>query len=161
MIRVQEDDFDPSAALATLTAGKTALGGVCAFVGLVRDHAGGVAGLEALTLEHYPAMTARALERIEAAAHQRWPGIETLIIHRVGRLAPGERIVLAAAAAPHRDDAFAACRFLIDVLKTEAPFWKSEETAAGRAWVEARAADEAAALRWLSPAADDAGSTPQ
>lgn len=151
MIRVQEADFDPGAALAALGGGRTALGGVCAFVGLVRDFAADAAGVQALTLEHYPAMAARALERIERAAHARWPGVETLIIHRVGRLTPGERIVLVAAAAAHRDDAFAACRFLIDVLKTEAPFWKAEETAAGRRWVEACAADEAAAHGWLSP----------
>lgn len=149
MIRVQETDFDVGAELAALGSGNTGLGGVCAFVGLVRD-LGGDAALEALELEHYPEMTARALARIEAQAHRRWPGIETVIIHRVGRLAPGARIVLVAAAAPHRDDAFAACRFLIDVLKTEAPLWKAETTAHGKAWVDANAADEAAAARWIA-----------
>jgi molybdopterin synthase catalytic subunit len=157
LIRVQEADFDPGAAIAALGGGRTGLGGICAFVGLVRDFAQDAAAVRALTLEHYPAMAARALARIERAARARWPGVETLIIHRVGRLTPGERIVLVAAAAAHRDDAFAACRFLIDVLKTEAPFWKAEETAAGRRWVEACTADEAAARAWLSSAGSSGG----
>ncbi len=156
MIRVQEADFDVGGELARLTTDGTEAGGVCAFIGLVRDFAGPDA-LDVLEIEHYPRMTTRALKRIEAAAQARWPGVETLVIHRVGRLTPGERIVLVAAAATHREEAFAACRFLIDVLKTQAPFWKAEVGTHGRRWVEARADDEEAAARWLLPGADAGG----
>ena len=121
MIRVQREDFDVGAELAALAPGDTAVGGVCAFMGLVRDLAGGRT-LSAMTLEHYPAMTARELERIEAEARDRWPLAASLIVHRYGRLEPGERIVLVATASAHRDAAFDACRFLIDWLKTCAPF---------------------------------------
>ena len=149
MIRVQTEDFDPGGELRRLTAGRTGIGGACLFVGLVRDMLGEVP-LQALILEHYPGMTERALARIEAAAHARWPLSDTLIIHRVGRLAPGDQIVLVAAVATHRDAAFEACRFLIDWLKTEAPLWKREETATGTHWVEANAADQIRAERWLA-----------
>ena len=101
-----------------------------------------------MTLEHYPAMTERELTRIEAEARARWPLLETLIIHRYGRLDPGDRIVLVAVASAHRDAAFDACRFLIDWLKTKAPFWKLEETDAGAEWVDARESDDIAAARW-------------
>jgi molybdopterin synthase catalytic subunit len=160
MIRVQNEDFDPGVELARFAAGNHAVGGVCAFVGLVRDEAprgeGGRdesgeskgAGIGAMTLEHYPGMTQRELERIEAEARRRWPLEETLIIHRYGRLLPGDRIVLVATASPHRKAAFESCEFLIDWLKTKAPFWKKEETAGGERWVVAREADDAAAERW-------------
>jgi molybdopterin synthase catalytic subunit len=147
MIRVQREDFDPGAEIARLTAGRTDVGGVACFVGLVRDLAGGQA-IGAMTLEHYPGMTEKQLQAIEAEANRRWPLAASLIVHRYGRLAPGERIVLVAAASPHRDAAFDACRFLIDWLKTKAPFWKLEETASGAQWVKALASDDRAAARW-------------
>ena len=149
MIRIQREDFDVGAEIAALTGGNCAVGGLCTFVGLVRDVASGVA-ISGMTLEHYPGMTEKQLTDIEAEAHRRWPLQETLIIHRYGHLAPGERIVLVAAASAHRDAAFEACRFLIDWLKTQAPFWKLEETGAGDRWVEARDSDAAAAARWRS-----------
>jgi Molybdopterin converting factor, large subunit len=151
LIRVQAEDFDPGVELARLTAGRTDIGGVCLFVGLVRDIVGDQS-LTALTLDHYPGMTERQLARIEASARDRWPLADTLIIHRYGRLTPGERIVLVAATSAHREAAFEACRFLIDWLKTEAPFWKREETTAGGHWVEATDDDEARARRWDGPA---------
>ena len=150
MIRVQEEDFDVGAEIAALTGGNTAIGGVCVFVGLVRDMADGDA-VRSMTLEHYPEMTQKQLAAIEAEACLRWPLEETLIIHRHGRLEPGDRIVLVAVASGHRDAAFEACRFLIDWLKTQAPFWKREEGVSESRWVEARASDDAAATRWRKP----------
>jgi molybdopterin synthase catalytic subunit len=147
MIRVQREDFDAGAELERLTAGNHRIGGVASFIGLVRDM-GGSDRVSALTLEHYPGMTERKLAEIEAEAHRRWPLDAALIIHRYGRLEPGDRIVLVATASPHREAALAACHFLIDWLKTEAPFWKSEETPAGERWVESRAEDDAARERW-------------
>ena len=147
MIRVQREPFDVGAELAALTAGRRDVGGLASFVGLVRDIAGDKT-IEAMTLEHYPEMTEPALAKIEAEAHDRWPLEETLIIHRYGRLEPGDRIVLVAAASAHREAAFEACHFLIDWLKTQAPFWKYEEGPGGAGWVEARASDEEAAARW-------------
>lgn len=147
MIRVQTEDFDVGAEVAALTQGNTAVGGLCTFVGLVRDMAGCEA-VSSMTLEHYPEMTEKQLTAIEAEARKRWPLEETLIIHRHGRLQPGDRIVLVAVASGHRDAAFEACRFLIDWLKTRAPFWKREEGASGSRWVEARASDDSAAARW-------------
>lgn len=147
-VRVQRDDFDVGAETARLTDGKTSVGGLCVFVGLVRDMADGE-GIAAMTLEHYPGMTEKMLEEIEAEAQGRWPLEASLIIHRHGRLEPGDRIVLVACASPHRQAAFEACQFLIDWLKTKAPFWKVEQTEAGdESWVEARASDDAAAARW-------------
>lgn len=154
MIRVQREPFDVGAEIARLCAGDTAAGGVCVFIGRVREFAHGAA-LEAMTLEHYPGMTERQLQALEAEARRRWPLAATLIIHRYGRLLPGEAIVLVVTAAAHREAAFAACRFLIDCLKTTAPFWKAEETAAGRRWVDACAADDAAALGWRDGAPGD------
>ena len=152
MIRVQREDFDVGAEVARLSAGKTNIGGVCVFVGLVRDMAGDGAGARvavgAMTLEHYPGMTEKELARIEAEARARWPLDDALVIHRHGRLEPGDRIVLVATASAHREAAFAACHFLIDWLKTRAPFWKQEETAQGGQWVAARESDDAAAARW-------------
>ncbi len=147
MIRVQREDFDLGAEMAALTAGNHSIGGLAVFVGLVRDVVGEEA-LGAMTLEHYPGMTERMLERIEVEANQRWPLEASLIVHRVGRLEPGERIVLVAAASRHRQAAFEACQFLIDWLKTKAPFWKLEETEGGPRWVEARTGDDEAAERW-------------
>ena len=147
MIKVQREDFDIGAELAALTAGRTDVGGVASFVGLVRDMAGG-AKVGAMTLEHYPAMTERKLAEIEAEAQRRWPLLASLIIHRYGRLEPGERIVLVATASPHRQAALESCAFLIDWLKTKAPFWKLEETPAGEKWVGAHEGDDAAAQRW-------------
>jgi molybdopterin synthase catalytic subunit len=149
VIRVQSEDFDVGAELAALTAGTRGVGGVASFIGLVRDIAGGER-VAAMTLEHYPGMTERQLAAIEAEARQRWPLEAVLIIHRHGRLAPGERIVLVATAAAHREAAFAACHFLVDWLKTKAPFWKLEETPDGARWVEAQAEDDAAARRWTA-----------
>jgi molybdopterin synthase catalytic subunit len=146
-IRVQSADFDVGAELERLTAGNHAAGAVASFVGLVRNPAGETP-LAALTLEHYPGMTERQLGALEAAARRRWPLEAVLIIHRVGRLLPGERIVLVATASRHREAAFAACQFLIDGLKTRAPFWKQEETTAGSRWLEARDEDHRAAARW-------------
>jgi molybdopterin synthase catalytic subunit len=121
---------------------------VCCFIGIVRDMAGDKE-IAAMTLEHYPAMTEKALQKIEAEARSRWPLEETLIIHRHGRLAPGDRIVLVATASAHRQAAIESCHFLIDWLKTKAPFWKLEETPDGGQWVDARATDDAAAARWI------------
>jgi molybdopterin synthase catalytic subunit len=147
MIRVQREDFDVGAELEQLTAGNHRIGGVASFVGLVRD-LGGRERVSALTLEHYPGMTEKKLEEIELEAHRRWPLDASVIIHRHGRLEPGDRIVLVAAASPHREAALAACHFLIDWLKTGAPFWKSEETPKGERWIAARAEDEAAKEGW-------------
>jgi len=149
-VRVQTEDFDVGAELARLTAGRTDVGGVASFVGIVR--AGTAAGdLQAMTLEHYPGMTERRLAEIEAEALNRWSLTGSLIIHRHGRLLPGERIVLVATAASHRQAALESCQFLIDWLKTKAPFWKLEETAQGSQWVEARESDDHAAERWRKP----------
>ena len=147
MIRVQQDDFDVGTEIARLTDGNRSVGGLAVFVGLVRDLAEGNE-IAAMTLEHYPGMTEKKLAEIEAEARHRWPLEATLIVHRYGRLEPGDRIVLVACASPHRDAAFDACRFLIDWLKTEAPFWKLEETANGSKWVEARDSDDEAKKRW-------------
>jgi molybdopterin synthase catalytic subunit len=147
MIRVQREDFDPGAELEALTRGKTHIGGVTSFTGLVRDIAGDTK-ITAMTLEHYPGMTEKQLAEIEAEAHRRWSLDAVLIIHRYGELKPGDRIVLVATASAHRDAAFDSCRFLIDWLKTKAPFWKLEETSAGSHWVEAKDSDDEAAKRW-------------
>jgi molybdopterin synthase catalytic subunit len=147
MIRVQREDFDPGVELEAMTRGKTHIGGVTSFTGLVRDMAGGTA-ITAMTLEHYPGMTEKQLAEIEAEAHRRWPLDAVLIIHRYGELKPGDRIVLVATASSHRDAAFDSCRFLIDWLKTKAPFWKLEATDTGSHWVEAKESDDVAADRW-------------
>ena len=146
MIRVQREAFDVGAELAALTAGRTDVGALASFVGLVRDHA--EAPITAMALEHYPGMTERKLAEIEAEALARWPLQASLIVHRYGRMLPGEPIVLVATASPHRAAALEACAFLIDWLKTKAPFWKLEETAEAHRWVEARSADDQAAARW-------------
>ncbi|HRY26280.1 MAG: molybdopterin synthase catalytic subunit MoaE [Geminicoccaceae bacterium] len=147
MIRVQAGLFDVGAELARFTAGRTDIGAVASFTGLVRDRHNGEA-VTAMTLEHYPGMTEAELERIEAEARARWPLDDCLVIHRYGRMLPGEPIVLVLTASAHRAAAFEACAFLMDWLKTKAPFWKLEETPEGERWVEARASDDEAATRW-------------
>jgi molybdopterin synthase catalytic subunit len=151
-IRVQRKDFDVGAELDALSAGNSNVGGVTSFTGLVRDIVGTSQSRGGtMTLEHYPGMTEKMLVEIDAEAQSRWPLEASLIIHRYGRLEPGDRIVLVAAASAHRAAAFEACEFLIDWLKTKAPFWKLEETADGEAdWVEARDSDDRAAQRWNS-----------
>lgn len=136
MIRVQHEDFDVSAEIAALTKARTDIGAVVTFSGIVRD--------VALELEHYPGMTERELDKIEAEAHARWKLQASLIIHRIGKLAPGENIVLVVTASAHRGDAFEAAEFLMDYLKTRAPFWKRE----GENWVAAKASDDKATERW-------------
>jgi len=147
-VRVQEADFDPGAEIAAATAGRADVGAVASFVGLVRGEGGG-RRIRAMTLEHYPGMTERELERIEAEARGRWPLQAVTIVHRHGRMVPGDRIVLVVTASAHRQAAFDACAFLMDWLKTKAPFWKLEETDDGAAeWVAAKAEDDVAADRW-------------
>ncbi len=148
MIRVQAEDFDIGRELENLSKGNLGVGGVSSFVGLVRDMAGDES-IQAMTLEPYPEMTEKALAKIEAEARSRWPLEDVLIIHRYGRLEPGDRIVLVAAASAHREAAIEACHFLIDWLKTQAPFWKLEETPDGGQWVDARSSDDMAADRWV------------
>ena len=147
MIRVQEEPFDAGAELQALKAGNHAIGATCAFVGTVRDLSGG-SDVEAMTLEHYPGMTEKALAEIEARARDRWPLEATLIVHRFGRMEPGEDIVLVVACSAHRQAAFDAAAFLMDWLKTKAPFWKLEEGSEGGSWVDARESDDIAAARW-------------
>jgi molybdopterin synthase catalytic subunit len=144
MIRVVGEPFDPLAALAGFAQDPT-VGAVATFLGQVRDQDG---TLVALTLEHYPGMTERELEKLEQEARARWELADVLVIHRHGRMVPGEPIVLVATASPHRQAALESCQFLIDRLKTDAPFWKSEETRSGTNWVQARESDDAAAQRW-------------
>ena len=147
MIKGQREDFDIGAELAQLTDGNTKVGGLASFVGLVRDLADQGA-VSAMTLEHYPGMTEKRLAEIEAGARARWPLESVLIIHRYGKLEPGDRIVLVATTSAHRQAALESCAFLIDWLKTKAPFWKLEEGAKGAAWVEAKASDDKAAEKW-------------
>lgn len=144
--RVQRENFDVAAEIAALTAERTDIGAIVTFTGRVRGGEGGVA---TMTLEHYPGMTEAELSRIEAEAASRWPLQASLIVHRVGELKPGDNIVLVVTAAAHRQAAFEAAGFLMDYLKTRAPFWKKETDASGEAtWVEAREGDESAARRW-------------
>ena len=147
MIRVQKQDFDIGTEIAALRSGNTAIGGIASFVGTVRDVAGETP-VSAMTLEHYAGMTERELKAIEKEANERWPLEASLIIHRFGRLEPGDQIVLVITASSHREAALEACAFLIDWLKTKAPFWKKEETPGGDDWVDARGSDERAAARW-------------
>ncbi|WP_417823306.1 molybdenum cofactor biosynthesis protein MoaE [Thalassospira lucentensis] len=148
-VSVQQSDFDPGAELAALTDGRTDIGAAVSFVGLVRDIHGGDT-VSALTLDHYPGMTERELEKIADEAGNRWKLDGIRIVHRFGRMAPGERIVLVIALSAHRRDAFEACDFVMDFLKTRAPFWKREETQNGEKWVSAKASDDADANRWNS-----------
>jgi len=151
MIKVQREDFDVGAEIAALTDGKHAIGGIASFIGTVRagaSHDAAQSEIGAITLEHYPGMTEKQLEAIEAEARRRWRLDASLIVHRYGRLEPGEQIVLVVTASSHRQAALESCAFLIDWLKTKAPFWKLEEGAEGEHWVEARASDDKAAERW-------------
>ncbi|MFQ3622496.1 MAG: molybdenum cofactor biosynthesis protein MoaE [Acetobacteraceae bacterium] len=155
-IVVREEPFEVGAELAALTRGRTDIGGLGLFVGTVRDTAQG-RPIVAMTLEHYPGMTERALAAIVAEAESRWPLAGCTVIHRVGRLTPGEGIVLVATASAHRAAALESTAFLIDWLKTKAPFWKRETFADGTAaWVSARAEDDEAAARWAAPRRSDA-----
>ena len=151
MIRVQQEDFDIGAEVAKLKAGRTDIGAIVTFTGTVRDQDGAVT---AMTLEHYPGMTEAELQRVEAEARSRWPLQACLIVHRTGSLKPGDNIVLVATASEHRDAAFDAAKFLMDYLKTRAPFWKLEDGPGGACWVEASSSDDAAASRWKKRAAE-------
>ena len=144
-ISVQREDFDAVREIDALTANAGAVGAVASFVGLVRDEG---KSLAAMTLEHYPGMTEKAIGEIVDTAMQRWSLYGVRVIHRIGRLLPGDRIVLVAVSSKHRGEAFAACEFIMDYLKTQAPFWKKEETPDGGHWVEARESDDEAASRW-------------
>jgi molybdopterin synthase catalytic subunit len=146
-VRVQHEDFDLGAEVAALRAGRANVGAVACFVGTVRDMNQGT-GVSTMFLEHYPGMTEKALRAIADDALSRWSLDEVLVIHRVGALAPLDQIVLVAVTSAHRGEAFAACEFVIDWLKTQAPFWKKETTAQGSRWVDARESDDAAAARW-------------
>ena len=148
-VRVQTEDFDAGGEIAGLRAADARVGAVAAFIGVVRDMNDGDAVSE-LFLEHYPGLTERELDRICAEAKARWDVIDTLVVHRVGQLAPTDQIVLVAVTSGHRGDAFAACEFIMDYLKTRAPFWKREDTPRGARWVEARTSDDEAADRWKS-----------
>lgn len=146
-VRVQEADFDAGAEIAALRKGDPRVGAVASFIGVVRDLNEGDRVSE-LTLEHYPGMTEAALEKIVAEARSRWDIYDALVIHRVGRMQPTDQIVLVVVTSAHRGEAFAACEFLMDYLKTRAPFWKKEQTGQGSRWVEARESDDLAAERW-------------
>jgi molybdopterin synthase catalytic subunit len=154
VVRVQEADFDLSTEVAALRAQNPKVGAVACFVGTVRDLNEGSA-VEAMELEHYPGMTEKSLEAIARQARERWPGSDVLIVHRVGVLKPLDQIVLVATTAMHRAEAFESCAFVMDYLKTQAPFWKKEKTEAGERWVDARESDDSALKRW-NAAADDA-----
>lgn len=163
-VRVQREDFDLGAEVAALRAGNPAVGAVASFIGTVRDVSDGSA-VSAMELEHYPGMTERALAQIEAAACARWALLGVTIIHRVGPMQPLDQIVMVAVASAHRGNAFAACEFIMDYLKSEAPFWKKEDTPEGARWVDARVTDEAALQRWgiasFNASGDDAGAPPE
>lgn len=154
-IRLQREDFDAAAEAAKMARGRTDIGAVVTFTGICRDHEGGH-GVSALTLEHYPGMAEEEIARHVAEAEKRWPLNGVTVIHRYGRMVPGDNIVLVVTASAHRAAAFAAAEFLMDYLKTRAPFWKKEETPTGSRWVEARASDDEAADRWRKKDADAA-----
>jgi molybdopterin synthase catalytic subunit len=149
-VRLQREAFDAAAEAAKLTRGRTDIGAVVTFTGLCRGDENG-APIKALTLEHYPGMAEAEIARHIEEAHARWPLVGVTVIHRFGRIEPGEPIVLVLAASSHREAAFAAASFLMDYLKTRAPFWKQVETVSGAAWVEAKTTDDAAAQRWSTP----------
>jgi molybdopterin synthase catalytic subunit len=146
-IAIQEADFDLAAELAALRAQSAETGALVSFIGLVRDFSGGEK-IEGIVLEHYPGMCEKALENIVAEAKQRWQLLGVRVIHRIGKLLPGEQIVLVATASQHRADAFAACEFIIDYLKTAAPFWKREQTAQGARWLDGKKSDQQRMQRW-------------
>ena len=146
-VRVQTGDFDIGAEIGAMRRGNPKIGAVASFIGVVRDLNEGDHVAE-MTLEHYPGMTEKALEKIVAEARSRWDFYDALVVHRVGILKPGDQIVLVVVTGAHRGEAFEACEFLMDYLKTRAPFWKKERTPDGARWVEARDSDDAAADRW-------------
>lgn len=149
-VRIQTEDFDLSTEIAALRAGRAGVGAVVSFIGTVRDINQGT-GVSSLTLEHYPGMTEKSLQAIVAQAKSRWQLDEVLVIHRVGPLQPLDQIVLVAVTSAHRGEAFEACEFVMDWLKTRAPFWKKEATPQGERWVDARESDDTAAARWGRP----------
>jgi molybdopterin synthase catalytic subunit len=149
-VRIQTQDFDAGTEIATLRRGNPKIGAVASFIGVCRDANDGDA-VTGMTLEHYPGMTEKALENIVAEAKRRWDVMEALVVHRVGELKPTDQIVLVVVTGAHRGEAFAACEFIMDYLKTRAPFWKKEETPRGACWVEARTSDDEAAQRWEPP----------
>ena len=151
-VRIQTEDFDVGAELASLRAGDLRVGAVCSFVGTVRDTRAitGAAGdeIRSMELEHYPGMTEKAIEAMIDEAHRRFDFYQARVIHRIGRLLPADQIVLVAVTSAHRGQSFEACHFLMDYLKTQAPFWKKEQTPQGAQWVDARVSDDAALARW-------------
>jgi molybdopterin synthase catalytic subunit len=154
-VRLQREDFDAAAEQAALTRGRTDVGAVVAFTGICRGAESGEP-IAALTLEHYPGMAEAEIARHVEEAKSRWPLLGVTVIHRYGRITPGENIVLVATTSSHREAAFAAAEFLMDYLKTRAPFWKQVESKSGKAWVEAKGADDAAAARWDKPPGSEA-----
>jgi len=152
-VRIQTRDFDAGAEIAALRRGNAKIGAVASFIGVCRDANDGTA-VTKMTLEHYPGMTEKALEKIIGEAKARWDVMDVLVVHRVGELKPADQIVLVVVTGAHRGEAFAACEFIMDYLKTRAPFWKKEETPQGARWVEARSSDDEAAERWNPPKAD-------
>jgi len=149
-VRIQTADFDAGAEIAALRRNNPKIGAVASFIGVCRDVNDGGA-VTKMTLEHYPGMTEKALEKIVAEAQRRWKVMDVLVVHRVGEFKPTDQIVLVVVAGSHRGEAFAACEFIMDYLKTRAPFWKKEETPQGARWVEARTSDDEAAQRWEPP----------
>jgi molybdopterin synthase catalytic subunit len=147
VIRVQTEDFDVGAEVARLRLSRADIGAVAVFIGQVRDINDGDS-VSSMTLEHYPGMTEKALDDIVAQAKSRWDIFDALVIHRIGTLQPSDQIVMVAVVGAHRGAAFAACEFIMDYLKTQAPFWKKELTRSGERWVEARVSDDAAKARW-------------
>jgi molybdopterin synthase catalytic subunit len=152
-VRIQTGDFDVGREIASLRRDNPKIGAVASFIGVCRDANDGTA-VTKMTLEHYPGMTEKALEKIVAEAKGRWNVMDVLVVHRVGELKPTDQIVLVVVTGSHRGGAFAACEFIMDYLKTRAPFWKKEQTPGGERWVEARTSDDEAAQRWNSPKAD-------
>jgi molybdopterin synthase catalytic subunit len=148
MIRVQTEDFDIGAEISRMTAGNAEIGGLASFVGLVRDYAGDEK-ISSMTLEHYPGMTEKQLAKLDAEARERWELQDVLIVHRYGTLNPGDRIVLVVTASAHREASLESCQFLIDWLKTKAPFWKLEDRESGAQWVESRDEDSVSADKWV------------
>ena len=146
-VRIQTEDFEAGREIANLRRDNAAVGAIASFIGVVRDLNDG-AKVAGMTLEHYPGMTEKALNGIVEQARGRWEVLDCTVIHRYGRLEPTDQIVLVVVASGHRGDAFAACEFIMDFLKTQAPFWKKEETPEGARWVEAKASDDSAAERW-------------
>jgi molybdopterin synthase catalytic subunit len=152
-VRIQTGDFDVGREIASLRRDNPKIGAVASFIGVCRDANDGTT-VTKMTLEHYPGMTEKALEKIVAEAKGRWNVMDVLVVHRVGELKPTDQIVLVVVAGSHRGEAFAACEFIMDYLKTRAPFWKKEQTPGGERWVEARTSDDEAAQRWHPPKAD-------